>query len=274
MTSVKQLLKILVPLDGTKHSENILPYLERFARAHQAHLELLHVVDPLAFTRDSPTGNERERVDEARKYLRQLKEDSNEIYLATVCGLGPITEVIRDRALKEHHDLIAFVSRGQGGLQRWLYGSVAESVVRDAPCPVLLVRGEAHVHFQHVLMPLAEDDNPQHLFQGLEAYLRPDTRLTMLHCCGGQPVHGRLREQVSNLVDQRPNTYFLTSESKAPKGILDWALGSDCDLIAMSTHGLSGLHHLWKGSVMEQVGRHSPCPVLVFPPDGRRDQQF
>jgi len=180
--------------------------------------------------------------------------------------LGSVVEVIRERAVKECFDLIAFAPRGHSGLKRWLYGSVAESVVREAPCPVLLIRGETHVCFRHVLMPIAEDDDLDRLFQGTQAYLKPETRLTLLHCCGNKPVHGEFRARLSHLVEQRHNTYFFASESKAPQGILDFALDSECDLIAMSTHGLGGLHHLWKGSVMEQVGRHAPCPVLVFPP--------
>lgn len=267
MNSTPQLRKILLPLDGTPHSESILSYAERLAQAHQAHLELLHVIDPLAFTRDAPATNERERVDEGRKYLRQLRRECSEISVGTVCGLGPVVEVIRDRARREHCDLIAFAPRGHGGLQRWLYGSVAESVVRDAPCPVLLVRGETHVHFRHILMPLVEDDDTERLYVAMQPYLRPETRLTFLHCCGSKPVNADLRARVSSLLEQRTNNHFLPSASPAPKGILDWALDSDCDLIAMSTHGLGGLHHLWKGSVMEQVGRHAPCPVLVFPPD-------
>lgn len=265
MNTEAKLRRILVPLDGTKHSETILPWLEQLALVHGAQLELLRVVDPMNFARDAPAGNQREQVDQAKKYLRDLQSDLSGVSVATVCGLGPVAQVIRDRALKEHCDLIAFAPRGHGGLKRWLFGSVAETVVRDAPCPVLLVRGDARAHFHHVLMPLAQDDDVQSLYHSLAGYLTPTTRLSLLHCCGGQPVHGDLRSCVSRLVQERPNTLFVPSESHAPSGILDWARSSDCDLIAMSTHGLGGLHHLFKGSVMEQVGRHAPCPVLVLP---------
>ncbi len=261
-----RLRKILVPLDGTKRSEGILPYVERLALAHKAHLELLHVVDPVAFAGDKPARNDSERVDEARKYLRQLGRDSSELSVATACGLGPVVEVIRERAARDHCDLIAFAPRGHGGLKRWLYGSVAEKVVRDAPCPVLLVRGEAYATYHHILMPVAQDDDPERLVHGLQAFLRPETRLTILHCSDGKQVPEPLRARVSKLVEGRPNSYFLPPQSPAPQGILDWALDSDCDLIAMSTHGRGGLHHLWKGSIMEQVGRHAPCPVLVVRP--------
>lgn len=267
MNNHRRLRKILAPLDGTLHAESILPYAERLAQAHQAHLELLHVIDPLAFADDKPTGLEREQVDEGRKYLRQLRSACQKVSVGTVCGLGPVVEVIRDRATSEHCDLIAFAPRGHSGLKRWLYGSVAEKVVRDAPCPVLLVRGEPHVCFQHVLMPLVEDDNSEQILRGIQPFLQPETRLTLLHCCGTKPVHGEFRARLSRLVEERPNTHFHPSESKAPRGILDWAKDANCDLIAMSTHGQGGLHHLWKGSVMEEVARHSPCPVLVFPPD-------
>ena len=268
METDARLHKILVPVDGTPHSESILPYVEKLAHAHQAHIELLRVIDPLAFTADVPgaglSGSERERVNLVRKYLFDLKGRFEEGSTDSVCALGPVEQVICDRAKTENCDLIAFAPRGRSGLKRWLYGSVAEAVIRQSPCPVLLIRGETSVHFRHLLLPLAESDHLEPLLHGIKPFVAASTRLTLLHCCApADDLHLRTRE----LVAHRPNINFVTCINKAPKGIIDWAMESDCDLIAMSTHGLGGLHHLWKGSVMEQVARRAPCPVLVFPPE-------
>ena len=47
---------------------------------------------------------------------------------------------------------------------------------------------------------------------------------------------------------------------------MNYALDQNCDLIAMATHAGGGLKQRWAGSLTEQVARHAPCPVLVFPP--------
>jgi len=271
MKTAVHLQKILVPLDGTPRSESILPYVEKLARTHQAHIELLRVIDPLGFTAEAPGGGltapDRDRVNLARKYLFDLKGRFDEGMVDSVCALGPVEEVICVRAKTQHCDLIAFAPRGQSGLKRWLFGSVAEAVIRQAPCPVLLVRGESNVHFHHVLLPLDESDQLERLVQGIGPFLAPSTRLTLLHCCARAGVEDGLRSRAREFVAGRPHTNFVACDGQAPKGIIDWAMDSDCDLIAMSTHGLGGLHHLWKGSVMEQVARHAPCPTLVFPPE-------
>lgn len=263
--------KILVPVDGTPHSESILPYVEKLARVHRAKIELLRVIDPLAFTGEVPgadlSGKERERVNQVRKYLFDLKSKFEEGAVESICALGPVEEVIQDRARTKQCDLIAFAPRGHSGLKRWLYGSVAEAVIRHSPCPVLLVRGETNVHFHHLLLPLDGLDHLEPLLRGIQPFLTATTRLTLLHCCAKGVVESGLRSQAQELVKQRPNTNFVACDSKAPQGILDWAADSDCDLIAMSTHGLGGIHHLWKGSVTEQVARQAPCPTLVFPPE-------
>jgi universal stress protein A len=137
---------ILVPVDFSDHSRAALNYAVTLARDFGGSLMILHVLDPLLASG---------RFDDAR--LRQLKastrEDSEE-RLQTLSGelvppglpkkllirRGPATDVIVALAGAIKIDLIIMGSQGLTGLRRLLIGSVAERVVRHAPCPVLVVR--------------------------------------------------------------------------------------------------------------------------------------
>ena len=141
------LKKILVPTDFSECSAAAVSYGRALATAFGAELHLLHVVqDPYtqpwaAEAFPAPLGDllqEWEQQAEARlKTLIPETERATSI-AATVIG-SPFYEIVRYAA--EHNvDLIVIGTHGRGPLGHMLLGSVAEKVVRKAPCPVLTVR--------------------------------------------------------------------------------------------------------------------------------------
>ena len=141
-----KLRTILVPVDFSEYSRAALDYAVKVARDSGASLVILHVLDPLLVTR---------RLESSQ--LRRLKEASRSNALEQLSGLsrsldrsgvrtkavlrnGPATDIIVAFALTVKGDLIIMGSQGRTGLRRLLIGSVAERVVRHAPCPVLVVR--------------------------------------------------------------------------------------------------------------------------------------
>ena len=143
------LKQILVPTDFSETSEVALRYAKAFADTFQAALHLLHVIedtliyaweipDP-ATIRESIEKNVRARLD------RVLTKDEREQYrarLVTVTG-SPFVEIVR-YAQEQDIDLIVMGTHGRGLIAHMLLGSVAEKVVRKAPCPVLTVRHPEH----------------------------------------------------------------------------------------------------------------------------------
>lgn len=263
-------MKILVPLNGTLHSETVLPYVKGLARLWNARVVLLRVIDPLALAGDplsaAVSGSPPENRSIAEDYVRRVAEGFEGILTRTLCKLGPASETICQEADKAECDLIVFAPHGHGGLERWLFGSVAEEVARQAPCPVLLVRGETNVAFNHVLVPTDGSKTANQICHLLGQYAPPQVRLTLLHCTRHPPVEEALQSQLEACVANHPGWQLQILENRPKTGIVDWVLDSDCDLIAMATHGRGGLQHLWSGSVTEHVARQAPCPVLVFPP--------
>jgi universal stress protein A len=137
---------ILVPVDFTPLADRALKYAAMLARRHSARLELVHVVeDPFVTGAWSSDGY----VPNAGELLEGLIASAEQRLAQSAAALGvPVkTAVLSGRpaqAIVEHagaggFDLIVMGTRGRTGLSHVVMGSVAERVVRNAPCPVLTV---------------------------------------------------------------------------------------------------------------------------------------
>lgn len=140
--------KVLVPTDFSKHSEKAVRYGTELAEKFGADLHLLHAVEltPIIY---GEGGGYRENVSEletaAVKKLDEVRvENSDEVQVFRKVITGaPFVEIVR-YARDETIDLIVVGTHGRGAIAHMLLGSVAEKVVRQAPCPVLVMRDEEH----------------------------------------------------------------------------------------------------------------------------------
>jgi len=139
---------ILVPLDGSKRAEAILPHVENMAQHYRAAVVFLHVeVYPTVIGYDSvypvldQPAIERQRQ-EMEAYLATIQDEfrKNKIAARTRIVQGPVVEAIIDAAEREEADLIAMASHGRTGLPQVFYGSVAAGVLHRVDRPLLLIR--------------------------------------------------------------------------------------------------------------------------------------
>lgn len=151
---VHPLKKILVPLDGSRLAEQILPHAQRLAAVDKGALTLFHVakpywtpvpVLPFVYAADvSPEAFVESDFEAAgREYLNDLAGNGvdSEISLTDVhVTAAPTALAILDFAKQAKVDAIALTTHGHGGVRRLLLGSVADKVVRGAEVPVLLFR--------------------------------------------------------------------------------------------------------------------------------------
>ena len=149
--------KILVPLDGSLRAERILSHVEELARANQATVILLQVVNPGAAELMQPMAPMGAPVDieiymdtledaeeKAGEYLREqvAKLTRKKIEALKLVERGEVVRTIIEVAAREGVDLIAMASHGRTGLSRVFYGSVANGVLHQIDRPLLLVRAE------------------------------------------------------------------------------------------------------------------------------------
>ena len=140
--------KILVPLDGSKTAEKILPHVEEYAACFKSKVILIQVIKPAAdivraglFTR-LPDQLEADKK-QAESYLSGIKtrlEDKQiEIETQVIVSSSAI-EAITEKGEQEKVDLIAMSSHGHSGLGRVFYGSVAAGVLHRVDRPLLIIR--------------------------------------------------------------------------------------------------------------------------------------
>lgn len=142
--------KILVPLDGSRRAEAILPHVENLASCYGAEVILLHVLEPtpiivgpydaqaLVFEPEQMESRRAEMDD----YLAEIEGNLNkkEITSRRLVIPGPVVETIIETAVENEADLIAMASHGRSGLARVFYGSVAAGILQKVDRPLLLVR--------------------------------------------------------------------------------------------------------------------------------------
>ena len=144
-----RLNKILVPTDFSEHSASAVRYGAELASKFDAELHLLHCVEqtPILYGEGGAWISPDTIVEmqaAADKHMQEFPVDATGVTVVRKCVDGhPFVEVIR-YAKKEEMDLIVMGTHGRGAIAHLLLGSVAEKVVRKAPCPVLTVRDQEH----------------------------------------------------------------------------------------------------------------------------------
>jgi len=143
--------RILVPLDGSELAERALEHVRAIAQGLQVDkVVLLRVLEPhlslLTPHDDTAVRRAREAADkleaDAKDYLNKvagnLKKDGIPVETELVLGGDPATKILK-AAEEDKVDLIIISTHGRSGVSGWLFGSVAERVVRHSPVPVLMV---------------------------------------------------------------------------------------------------------------------------------------
>jgi nucleotide-binding universal stress UspA family protein len=145
--------RILVPVDFSKPSLAALDYAITFVQPLEAELVLLHVVEPFYFSGVNgmygvgfDTGAvsaelERSAHQQLARLATRLR--SRRVPVRTLVEIGPAAQMIADCATKLRADMIIMATHGRTGFSHLLLGSVAERVVRSAPCAVLTLRPPA-----------------------------------------------------------------------------------------------------------------------------------
>lgn len=283
--------KVLVPLDGSSFSEQILPYARVFAATYGVPVELLRVNDPDIRPPFWPQLPGREYLKQvAARYLpASLRIDHIE-------ESGKPAEIIVDRAKDDPACLIAMATHGLSGARRWLLGSVASKVAHTTTNPLLFIRpaegqdpakpitletvfvpldgsGLAEKVLPHVIALAKKMKLEVHLLRVYQlltdAYMVDDG--VYLQALGQQKdtikkeaetyLEGKVEELRADGLDRVVATAI---EGDAASEIIDLACKTPNNLVAMSSHGGSGIAQWVFGSVTEKVIQHSRDPVLVI----------
>jgi nucleotide-binding universal stress UspA family protein len=293
--------RILVPLDFSPASMEALEYAVWLAKQFHAAIHLVHVHPPDEASSVPGAGH---LLFESAEAIERLNEELTGIHRKHVptfrpenChirGGQPYQEIVR--VAREIADLIVLATRGHSGLKHLLLGSTAERVVRNAPCPVLVVRkrkqrskaGREALAIHTILAPtdfsqcsLAGTEYAAFLARKLGSTLRlfhaiyPYTNYVFVDRAGvrlsdlAEAVEETARQEMDAL-KQMDFMRGLHVETETLPGLavdkICAAAGEpDVDLVVTSTHGRTGFKHALIGSVAEHVVRYAERPVVVVP---------
>jgi nucleotide-binding universal stress UspA family protein len=293
--------KLLVPLDGSELAEQALAPALTIARSAHGEVILFRVpvMETMLVSAPLPTGVgvlwptqslERSRS-EAHNYLKALQDDYQQpdLTVRTHMAEGDVASQIVDTAQTAGVDLLVMSTHGYSGVTRWLLGSTAEKVLRSAPCPTLIVRNEAPL--RRMLIPLdgsalAEQALPQALAlagvlncQVVLLRVVAPVRVEVVEGVLVEPgLANRMQDDAYVEADKylkritetyaRPGLILHAEVRTGPPAdqILAFAEAAPSDVIAMATHGRTGLRRWVYGSVTEKVLRTAHGSMLVVRP--------
>lgn len=266
---------ILIPLDGSVQAETALPLARDLARALDAELVLLRAA--LARTADgvSPGSAQVQVVTEAEEYLarHEVALRSFGVRCRSVVPYGPAAESIVDNADLQRADLVVMSAHGGSGTSRWAHGGVADKVVGGLAAPVLLVQGETANTDQPgvIVLPLDGSDLAEALVPSAAETARAIGWSVRLLSVVPDEEHEvaeaqRYLQRVAAWLIERgiPTTTQVRSGSPAEVIVENSSLGGSRGLIAISTHGRSGIGRWAYGSVADRVIHQATGPLLLF----------
>jgi nucleotide-binding universal stress UspA family protein len=287
--------KILLPLDGSPFAERALPYALRLASATGARLMLMHATVPPVIPRGPSF--------DVAAFARQLREGQKLVPFTSSRGIaidgithdifeGQEAEGIGEAVREQAADLIVMATHAHDGLGRWLHGGVADQLIAQSPVPIVLVPPTCdHVWpgdgALRILVPLDGSRFAEEILEPVgQLAASMNASLLLVGASGpldsgfadGVPsirtgfgaalheTHAYL-DQVAARLRATGQTVTVDAEVGRPRAIIE-SIGQrrHVDLIAMATHGRTGVARMALGSVAADLLHDSSVPLLLWRP--------
>lgn len=286
---------VVAATDFSESAERALAWAAEVARTHGARLTLVHAVAPPMPVADfaAPPLHVDDELREAAD--RRLQEALEGVSLEGVEAEGALrdgtpSQAVLDLVKQTDADLAVVGTRGLTGFRHLLLGSTAERIVQKSPVPVLSVHADdppPEGGPRTILVPTDFSEDARAALDAAESCLAlPDreTRVILLHVFHipaeyrsygpsgsffevseglADTLRERLEELAAPLRERGSTIEVAVVEGIPAEAIVREAEERGVDLVAMGTHGRSGLAHLLLGSTAERVVQHAHCPVLT-----------
>jgi len=293
---------LIVPLDGSRLSESVLPLVVHLAQKLRAEVTLVHVIEKNAPVEihDEPHLS---KSDEAEAYLDDVKRRffPSGLRVEKHVHKTAITNVahsIVEHAKELESDLIVMSAHGRGGMRKLLFGSIAQQVVSAKIAPVLLIRPTeggtaAFLSGRPFIIPLdgtATREQALPIAASLASACGVDLKLLMvvptLKTLSGAETASRIllpattqellalaskdaeeyvRDLLSKLGPNGPKTTAQIRRGALAEVIVTEAHRLGADMIVMGTQGRVGLNAFWSGSLAPMVTERTHLALLLVP---------
>jgi nucleotide-binding universal stress UspA family protein len=292
--------RMLIPLDGSKVAEQVLPYARYLAKTISLPVELFQALDAEALESLASPGQGRyvdtlvnERRTSSSEYLQTVGKSFKQIPVSCTLEIGKPEDLILDKAAADAQTLVVMATHGRSGFQRWVLGSVADKVLHGVANDLFLIRAteqgntEGAATLSKVIVPLdgsplAEKVLPRIVELGkqmplevilMRAYALPPAIAPNEYAGYGQELFDQLETEAKDYLSEKAKELAAQGLSKI-SSVVDMGYGAEeitalahktpDNFIAMCTHGRSGVKRWALGSVTDRVVRHSGDPVLII----------
>lgn len=264
--------RILVPLDGTESVREMVLYVTSITPRTETDIVLLNVI-PRA-------GGEASGKTHVEEIQNALVQDGWTVRHETRMG-DPVDEIVKFAILMPA-TMLLMSTHGRSGLERVREGSVTEQVLRQSPCPVFILHttraGPADQRteelFTRILVPLDGTKTSSAILECVERFAKAhDSEIILFHdeLDSALPEDDRaaikalLQDQSVALANTGLKVSLDLSTYRRPiMEILNKIDTLNISLVAMATHGESGVRRALDESVTAEVIRHANCPLLVW----------
>lgn len=271
--------KILVPVDFSKKSEFAVKMSAQIGKKIKSEIHLLHLVELPSGIVDMGAGSNFS-IPASMMYLRKVKEkiihltntffDSDHIIKYSIKFENPF-EGIRNYTQKNDINLIVMGSKGVSDFEEMIIGSNTEKVVRTSNIPVVVVKTDNDkFKFKKLVFASNFDDENKAAFVDFLAFSKKfNSQIHLLKINtisnfeSSYTTHKKIKDFVKGFNLKR-KTITIYNDASVVKGIINFAKEIDADVIALTTHGRSGLSSLFNGSVAKSVSKNVLRPVITF----------
>lgn len=272
--------KILVPCDFSEYAINAFWQALDIAAEGNGRVHLLHVVEPplLNDTVLMPTLNFEEenmkdlKKDAENRFKDLIKMGKREHITTTFeAQIGTVFNTIQECIKENSIDLVIMGSKGASGLKEYFIGSNAEKVVRESPVPVLVVKNYYGQPIRKIVFPNTLDTVHQEdlvmKVKELQHFFKAKLCILYINLPSKFEVESTIREHLQQFADRymfKDYTINIHTHTSTEKGIIEFTKIAGGDMIAMGTHGRTGIVHLLKGSVAEDIVNHTERPIWTY----------
>lgn len=273
---------ILVPVDFSEQSLIALAQSYNLARLTKAEITLIYVIDddennPLSFFLKSKKQNKKDLEKSIKQRLEEVASDAfhkSGVKINTMISYGKIYEEINAAAKKIKCSFIIMGTNGSVGIKRFI-GSNALRVIRDAPCPVITIKGKKHrFGCQLILLPLdLTKETRQKVNKAIElaTYFGSAVKVVSVVTTDDEFIVNKLQRQL-NQVRHYINEREITCTAEMIKGkdvaeeLMKYAKQVKADLIMIMTQEEMNWTERFIGSAAQEVINGTDIPVLTIHP--------
>ena len=272
--------RILVPVDFSKEAESAAKVAASIARKTGSEIFLVHMLELPVTTIDPAEMNTISSEPQIIYFMKLAHQKFDKFKkLPFLEGLTVVESIqfqhafsgIIDESEKNNIDLIVMGSQGASGLQEMFIGSNTEKVVRRSKIPVLVIKQSVE-EFDVKDIIFASDFNKEskstfHRVIDFANLFEAKVHLLYVNTIHNFNTTKNIESRIAKFMgdfDFDNYTKNIYNDISIEKGILSFARDIDADLIALNTHGRSGLSQLFNGSIGQELANHALRPVVTF----------